>query len=1270
MMKRITFSIYILVLSMVMAPLGLQEVAGLDDVEIGATRSEGGTASSFIVDHDTMDLMGKTGNISWDGGIGLSMERNEPVLLDHLEVSHLTTFEMGNGRSIQEQDGTIYLAYIKRDIASDWISFWLILYYEDEGVWDIPVLVNNYTSASRGRVNLLIHDDKIFYLMHVHESGGKGIINAKWAPTSNWYDISGAELANLDSSIQTLDMIDLVGHGQKVFAFWTRDTGSGYFSRFDVANRVWNNPTILPFNVDKIAAFSSDITGSSAIYVVYQRPDDHRLNISFSTNDGAGWSPSQLITDSGNGFGSISVVECQGSIHISLLYEDNNWLAYTRSTDGSSWDDIRTLKVFTDNGLDGVPLAQISGDRSQIVIAYEDGGGSVATLLSEDGGDTFQDWHTYGNGASHCPSFDLDKGLFTMMNGTSLEMRRFMLSGSADLRTIPLTSAGLSSWIDLGIELEGLGDLGSVQYRVMSGRTGDQIHPPFGYIDITHAGAGMIDGREYDIVTDLEGDWTEGAALVDNIIIDLHLGRDPDHQMTFIGMVVNFSTSFPMDINISGGDLVALSQNCDVTPGGVVLDSSFASGIVVIGPIIADSEWPDVLGIAVTSNYGGSTARVELLNGEMATIPGFGLSASSRATNMGTVNYIKWNDRNLRDVPITVEVLYIKVVLFAGSEGASPSLTSLKLTSSLPPTILSVEYPDGEIFRGEQAEIIIRANDLEDPEEDLTIQLLCNVPGEELPSDDLVSDVIWTGNHWSAILYTDPTVPTGTYTFWVEVTDTCGISSIGGVLEGGISVRNVPPDPPSIHASPPSLRVDSKLSVLVDIQGSDLESDVDDLSYIYRYYNGGALELEAAVDSLYHEPDGLTFVKGEMWTILVSTFDTMNESESARLEMVVMNTAPSPAGTIPEMIEFNEDEASGTFDAGDWFVDLDGDTLTFEMAATDHISIVGEPGSFHLTADLDFGGTGTLNVKASDGEGNFTLKIPISVVHLNDLPLIFIEGNVTVEQGDWTYIDIKATDISDNDLVAVSSDILDVIPNITVGVNLFTYPNGSMNFKPTNDMVGIHTISVTATDGTVNVTREVTVTVLNVNKGPANPSVTMDPNVRFAREDAEITFRGSSDDEDLIWGDSLTYSWNSSLDGSLGEGEEITPTLSVGEHLITLTVTDSEGETNTTSFEFTVEEVEGAQGEVMRTTVLIAIVIVIGFLIGTLIGIGIAFSRKKKGDSEEEASSGDDNKDPGDAEKGEEKAAEGSKEGDKAPSPDDDGEKAEKEEAPPSEEKR
>ena len=180
----------------------------------------------------------------------------------------------------------------------------------------------------------------------------------------------------------------------------------------------------------------------------------------------------------------------------------------------------------------------------------------------------------------------------------------------------------------------------------------------------------------------------------------------------------------------------------------------------------------------------------------------------------------------------------------------------------------------------------------------------------------------------------------------------------------------------------------------------------------------------------------------------------------------------------------------------------------------------------------------------------------------------------------------------------------------------------------------------------------------------------MVPDVRFTREWIVITLRGSSDDEDLIWGDSLTYSWNSSIDGALGLGEEIAPMLSVGEHLITLTVTDSEGMTNTTSFEFTVEEVEGAQGEVMRTTVLIAIVIVIGFLLGTMIGIGIAVSRKKKREEEgEEASSGDDKKDQEDAEKGEKEDDKAppldgeNKEGDKAPPLD--GENKEGDQAPP-----
>ena len=48
--------------------------------------------------------------------------------------------------------------------------------------------------------------------------------------------------------------------------------------------------------------------------------------------------------------------------------------------------------------------------------------------------------------------------------------------------------------------------------------------------------------------------------------------------------------------------------------------------------------------------------------------------------------------------------------------------------------------------------------------------------------------------------------------------------------------------------------------------------------------------------------------------------------------------------------------------------------------------------------------------------------------------------------------------------------------------------------------------------------------------------------------------------EDGLLGDSLLF-WSSSRDGNLGIGEQILTTLSKGDHVITLTVMDSDGNT-------------------------------------------------------------------------------------------------------------
>ena len=101
--------------------------------------------------------------------------------------------------------------------------------------------------------------------------------------------------------------------------------------------------------------------------------------------------------------------------------------------------------------------------------------------------------------------------------------------------------------------------------------------------------------------------------------------------------------------------------------------------------------------------------------------------------------------------------------------------------------------------------------------------------------------------------------------------------------------------------------------------------------------------------------------------------------------------------------------------------------------------------------------------------------------------------------------------------------------------------------------------------------------LVSVNQPPMATVASPTEGATFTTEES-ITFSGSgSDPEDgTLTGNSLV--WTSSLDGQIGTGTSFsTSSLQAGEHLITLTVTDSQGRTGTATRTITVTEPEENQ---------------------------------------------------------------------------------------------
>ncbi len=198
--------------------------------------------------------------------------------------------------------------------------------------------------------------------------------------------------------------------------------------------------------------------------------------------------------------------------------------------------------------------------------------------------------------------------------------------------------------------------------------------------------------------------------------------------------------------------------------------------------------------------------------------------------------------------------------------------------------------------------------------------------------------------------------------------------------------------------------------------------------------------------------------------------------------------------------------------------------------------------------------------------GTFTLTINAT----NHAPNLTLIQNYSIYQNQTISVNLTGEDF-DNDTVnfSATADITTWFSVETInGSNIYQQINatGQINFTPTDDNVGNNSISVNITDSRgAAFTQNFTLEVININDYPnissiANQSIAA--NVLFS-----LQVNGS--DPDLDSGDSITYSDNTTIFNINSSSGLISFTPNgtyIGNYSINITVTDSFGLTNYTTF--------------------------------------------------------------------------------------------------------
>ncbi|MEC8444326.1 MAG: Ig-like domain-containing protein [Pseudomonadota bacterium] len=197
----------------------------------------------------------------------------------------------------------------------------------------------------------------------------------------------------------------------------------------------------------------------------------------------------------------------------------------------------------------------------------------------------------------------------------------------------------------------------------------------------------------------------------------------------------------------------------------------------------------------------------------------------------------------------------------------------------------------------------------------------------------------------------------------------------------------------------------------------------------------------------------------------VSVFDgTETATIAVSVDIAEVNDLPVINEGSEVTLTVNEDEFGNiTLTA----TDVDGDTLTWSVQTGAVNGIVTQTGSeFSYTPSVDFSGDDSFIVQVSDGTASGTSTVNVTVVAVNDAPVVTSSANTSATQYQVYAYDVTATDV-ENDAMSFSLS--------TAPAGMSISGTGEVRWMP--DAAGTYAVVVAVSDGNATGEQSFTVTV-------------------------------------------------------------------------------------------------------------------------------------------------------------------------------------------------
>ena len=308
---------------------------------------------------------------------------------------------------------------------------------------------------------------------------------------------------------------------------------------------------------------------------------------------------------------------------------------------------------------------------------------------------------------------------------------------------------------------------------------------------------------------------------------------------------------------------------------------------------------------------------------------------------------------------------------------------------------------------------------------------------------------------------------------------------------------------------------------------------------------------------------------GTYW-VNISVEDGNGASDFLNFTLEVINVNDEPIIRTPIRDSVYEDSLYHmVFEAVD--IDPGPDILTW-LCDTNAPFLDFDPLSVNLsgTPDNDHVGDWWVGILVDDGAGGFDyINYTLTVINMNDIPVVLSALSEIEFEEDTAYAGINLSEWftdEDNDTLKFSCDSTD---NITVVLS----QDSLVTLTPIENWCGVEEIIFCANDSTVEITHAVRVIVTQVNDAPVDASITLQK--RDYYEGKAQPAHANATDADMPYGDSLIFKWSFDSSDKTLTGKEVDLSLPAGEHIITLTVMDMEGESTVATLEVTILERNG-----------------------------------------------------------------------------------------------